>query len=64
MSSWLLNKFFMSVPKEMYGEQNGEYVFWCQGVKGYSLSYHLGSQNQACSPLYAFIGILSYIVSA
>ena len=51
MSSWLLNKFFMSVPKEMYGEQNGEYAFWCQGVKGYSLADHLGPQNQACSPL-------------
>ena len=51
MSSWLLNKFFMSVPKEMYGEQNGEYAFWCQVVKGYSLADHLGPQNQACSPL-------------
>ena len=28
-SSWLLNKFSLSVPQEMYGEQYGEYTYWC-----------------------------------
>ena len=25
--SWFLNKFFLSVPYEMFGEQNGEYAY-------------------------------------
>ena len=33
-SSWLLNKFSLSAPQEMYREQYGEYAYWCEGVKG------------------------------
>ena len=33
-SSWLLNKFSLSVAWEMYREQYGEYAYWLQGVKG------------------------------
>ena len=28
-SSWFLNKFSLSALQEMYGEQNGEYSYWC-----------------------------------
>ena len=28
-SSWLLNKFSLSASLEMYGEQYGEYAYWC-----------------------------------
>lgn len=28
-SSWYLNKFFLSVPNEVFGEQNGEYAHQC-----------------------------------
>ena len=28
-SSWLLNKFSLSAPEEMYREQCGEYAYWC-----------------------------------
>ena len=34
--SWLLSKFFLSAPLEMYREQYGEYAYWCYGVKGYN----------------------------
>ena len=34
---WLINKFSLSVPKEMYREQYGEYVYWCLGVKDKSI---------------------------
>ena len=27
--SWLLNKFSLSAPWEMYGEEYGEYQYWC-----------------------------------
>ena len=33
--SWLLSKFFLSAPLEMYREQYGEYAYWCYGVKGF-----------------------------
>ena len=33
-SSLLLNKFSLSVPRGIYGEQNGEYAYWYYGVKG------------------------------
>ena len=33
-SSWLWNKFSFSASLEMYGEQYGEYAYWCEGVKG------------------------------
>ena len=29
---WLLNEFSLSVPKEMYGEENGEDGYWYKGV--------------------------------
>ena len=29
ISSWYLNKFFLSVPNEVFGEQNGEYAHQC-----------------------------------
>ena len=32
-SSWLLNKFSLSAPYEMYGE----YAYWCQVVKGFTI---------------------------
>ena len=32
--SWLLNKFILSAPWEIYTDQYWEYVYWCQGVKG------------------------------
>ena len=32
-SSWLLNEFSLSAPKEMYGEQYREYLYWCLGVR-------------------------------
>ena len=38
--SWLLSKFFLSAPLEMYREQYGEYAYWCYGVKGYSCARH------------------------
>ena len=25
---WLVNKFFLSVPQEMYEDQDGEYAYW------------------------------------
>ena len=28
-NSWLLNKFSMLASLEMYGEQYGEYAYWC-----------------------------------
>ena len=28
-SSWLLNKFSFSASLEIYGEQYGEYAYWC-----------------------------------
>ena len=28
-SSWLLNKFSFSACFKMYGEQYGEYAYWC-----------------------------------
>ena len=28
-SSWLLDKFSLSAPKEMHKEQYGEYAYWC-----------------------------------
>ena len=28
-NSWLLNKFSLLAPQEMYHEQYGEYVYWC-----------------------------------
>ena len=28
-SSWSWKKFSLSPPKEMFGEQYGEYAFWC-----------------------------------
>ena len=31
---WLINKFSLSAPKEMSGEEYGEYGYWCQGVQG------------------------------
>ena len=30
---WLLDKFSLSVPKEMYREVHGEYRYWCLGKK-------------------------------
>ena len=33
ISSWLLNKFSLSAPLEMYREQYGEYAHWCYCVK-------------------------------
>ena len=27
-SSWLLNKFSLSAPQEMYKQQYGEYTYW------------------------------------
>ena len=35
-NSWLLNKFSPSSSLEMYREQDGEYAFWCEGVKGWN----------------------------
>ena len=32
-NSSLLNKFFLSAPKEMYREKNGEYTSWLSVVK-------------------------------
>ena len=32
--SWLLNKFILSAPWEIYTEQYWEYAYWCQGVMG------------------------------
>jgi len=33
-TSWYLDKFSLLVPKEMYGEQYGEYALLDQGLKG------------------------------
>ena len=32
--SWLLNKFSLLAPKEMYKAQYGEFAYWYEGVKG------------------------------
>ena len=33
LGSWLLNKFSLSAPWEMYREQYGEYAYWYRGLK-------------------------------
>ena len=45
-SSWLLNKFSLSTPWEMYREQCGEYAYWCWGVMGFTASYFTASYFQ------------------
>ena len=33
-SSWLFQKLALQVPCEKNEEQNGEFGYWCYGVKG------------------------------
>ena len=33
-SYWLIDKFSLLAPQEMYREQYGEYAYWCWGVNG------------------------------
>ena len=43
--TWLLNKFSLSVPKEICREENGEYGYWCWCVKGLVILFFLIFSN-------------------
>ena len=52
----MLNKFSLSVPKEMYREQYGEYAYWVLGVKGWKQKINKQQQNNKDSVYTAIKG--------
>ena len=55
----MLNKFSLSVPKEMYREQYGEYAYWVLGVKGWRQNANKQQQNNKDSVYTAIKGELN-----
>ena len=49
----------MSVPKEMYREQYGEYAYWSSGVKGWRQKANKQQQNNKDSVYTAIKGVLN-----
>ena len=52
-SSQLLNKLSLSASLEVYGEQYGEYAYWCKGVKVLGLTLYTLAQVCTFSTLFS-----------
>ena len=55
----MLNKFSLSVPKEMYREEYGEYACWVFGVKGWKWKTNKQQQSNKGSVYTAVKGELN-----